>query len=166
MPTKAPEHKRPRTITPPPPDRPALVAVPALLLVATVAGLLDCSTRTVRWRIAEGSLAAVTDHGRIVVRADDLPAYVDALKRVRSPSGSLPRHSPRVASRSAADDEFAWLTDSTQWAVFSSFISMRQSIHIRVPVSLVAAAEARGGRGGLAEHLRRRRAGRGDRVPG
>jgi len=62
-------------------DTPALVAVPALLSVATVARLLDCSPRTVRRRIAKGSLPAVCDHGRVMVRGDELRAYVDGLER-------------------------------------------------------------------------------------
>lgn len=78
-----------------PPDLPAVVAVPALLSVATVAKLLDCSPQTVRRRIAEGSLAAVADHGRVMVRGDDLRAYVDRLERV----GTRPtRARPRRAS--------------------------------------------------------------------
>lgn len=76
-----------------PGDAPALVAVPALLSVATVARLLDCSPRTVRRRIAEGSLPAVFDHGRVMVRGDELRAYVDALER---PGG---RPARRVRSR-------------------------------------------------------------------
>jgi excisionase family DNA binding protein len=62
-----------------PADLPAIVSVPALLSVATVARLLDCSPRTVRRRIAEGELEARIDHGRVVIRGDDLRAYVDAL---------------------------------------------------------------------------------------
>ena len=62
-------------------DRPAVVTVPALLSVATVAELLDCSPRTVRRRIAERSLPAVIDHGRVMVRGDELRAYVEALDR-------------------------------------------------------------------------------------
>jgi excisionase family DNA binding protein len=68
--------KRPAT------DVPAVVTVPALLSVATVANLLDCSPRTVRRRIAERSLPAVIDHGRVRVRADDLRAYIDRLDLV------------------------------------------------------------------------------------
>lgn len=60
----------------------AVVKVPALLSVATTARLLDCSPRTVRRRIAEGELRAVIDHGRIMVRGDELRAYVEGLDRV------------------------------------------------------------------------------------
>jgi excisionase family DNA binding protein len=61
---------------------PAVVTVPALLSVSTVASLLECSPRTVRRRIAEGSLPAVLDHGRPMVRGDDLRDYIDGLERV------------------------------------------------------------------------------------
>jgi len=60
----------------------AVLRVPALLSVATTARLLDCSPRTVRRRIAEGSLPALVDHGRTVVRADELREYIDRLQRV------------------------------------------------------------------------------------
>ena len=59
----------------------AVVKVPALLSVAHVAQLLDCSPRTVRRRIADGELVACLDHGRVVVRGDELRAYVDRLER-------------------------------------------------------------------------------------
>jgi excisionase family DNA binding protein len=69
--------------------------VPALLSVATVARLLDCSPRTVRRRIAERSLPAVMDRGRVMVRGDDLRAYVDRLERI---GGMTPaRRRPRPA---------------------------------------------------------------------
>lgn len=84
-------------------DTPAVVTVPALLSVATVARLLDCSPRTVRRRIAEGSLPAVIDHGRIMVRGDDLRAYVDALRRV---GAAKPRRRPPAR---AETDEWAFL---------------------------------------------------------
>ena len=60
----------------------AVLKVPALLSVATTAQLLGCSPRTVRRRIADRSLPAVVDHGRLMVRADELRAYVDRLERV------------------------------------------------------------------------------------
>ena len=63
-----------------PDDRAAVVTVPALLTVATVAELLDSSPRTVRRRIAAGELPAVTDHGRVMVRGDELRAYVEGLE--------------------------------------------------------------------------------------
>ena len=77
-----------------PPDTPAIVAVPALLSVATVAGLLDVSARTVRRRIAEGALPAVVDHGRVLVRADELRAYIDRLERVGARPGRARRAAP------------------------------------------------------------------------
>jgi excisionase family DNA binding protein len=65
-----------------PADTTAVVTVPALLSVATVARILDCSPRTARRRIADGELAAYSDHGRVVIRGDDLRAYVDRLERL------------------------------------------------------------------------------------
>lgn len=77
----------------------AVVTVPALLSAATVARLLDCSPRTVRRRIAEGALPAVIEHGRLMVRADDLRAYIDGLERV---GGAAPRR-PRATSAHSYD---------------------------------------------------------------
>ena len=76
---------------------PAVVTVPALLSVARVAELLDCSPRTVRRRIADGTLPAVIEHGRLMVRGDELRAYVEALDR---PGGTSQRHrAPSTAGR-------------------------------------------------------------------
>jgi excisionase family DNA binding protein len=83
-----------------PPDVIAVATVPALLSVATVARLLDCSPRTVRRRIAEGVLPAVIDHGRVMIRGDDLRAYVDALERV---GGGPPRVRQPASARHAYD---------------------------------------------------------------
>lgn len=74
-----------------PTDTPAVVTVPALLSVATVARLLDCSPRTVRRRIAGGELAARLDHGRVVIRGDDLRSYVDGLERAVRPGNTSAR---------------------------------------------------------------------------
>jgi hypothetical protein len=74
------EMREERDMTDPPPDTVAALTVPALLSVATVARILDCSPQTVRRRIAAGELAAVTEHGRLMVRGDDLRAYIDGLK--------------------------------------------------------------------------------------
>ena len=84
----------------------AVVTVPALLSVATVARLLHCSPHTVRRRIRAGELAAHTDHGRLVVRGDDLRAYIEALERV---GGS--RHRRPVVRPRAVKDEWAFLTE-------------------------------------------------------
>jgi hypothetical protein len=81
-----------------PEDRPAVVAVPALLTLASVADLLDCSPRTVRRRIDTGELPAVTEHGRTMVRGDDLRAYVDALEAV----GATPTSRRRPTRRGYA----------------------------------------------------------------
>ena len=72
----------------------AVLRVPALLSVATTARLLDCSPRTVRRRIAEGSLPALVDHGRTRVRADELREYIDRLQRV-GPHPPQPRRRAR-----------------------------------------------------------------------
>ena len=85
-------------------DTPAVVTVPALLSVATVARLLDVSPRTVRRRIADGSLPAVVEHGRVMLRADELRAYVDGLER---PGGGAP---PR-ARRSMARRDYSFLRE-------------------------------------------------------
>jgi excisionase family DNA binding protein len=69
--------------------RPALPAVPGSYAqrqahaLPTVAERLSCSIATVRRRIAEGSLVAVT-HGRVVrVLDDDLEAFIEASRRWR-----------------------------------------------------------------------------------
>lgn len=72
----------------------AIVAVPALLSISHTARLLDCSPRTVRRRIAERLLPAVSEHGRIMVRGDDLRSYIDGLERV---GGSIRRRSAAPA---------------------------------------------------------------------
>lgn len=74
------------------------MTVPVLLSVTTVARLLDCSPRTVRRRIADGSLPALIEHERVMVRGDDLCAYVNGLERV----GGGRRLSAQRAPRSAA----------------------------------------------------------------
>ena len=66
-------------------DAAAVVAVPLLLSVSAVACLLGCSNRTVRRRITEGSLPAVIDHGRVMVRGDELRTYIDSLQRAGGP---------------------------------------------------------------------------------
>jgi excisionase family DNA binding protein len=74
-----------------PQDTPAVVAVPTLLSVSTVARILDCSPQTVRRRIAARDLPAVRDHGRLMVRGDDLRAYVDGMERIGVRPGRRPR---------------------------------------------------------------------------
>lgn len=69
-------------------DTSAVLNVPALLSVATTAQILHCSPRTIRRRIASGVLPAVIEHGRTMVRGDELRAYIDQLERV---GGSPPR---------------------------------------------------------------------------
>lgn len=79
-------------------DEPAVVVVPRLLTIAHVAELLDCSPRTVRRRITDGSLSAVREHDRTMVRGDDLRAYVDALDRVGPVRGARRTRAPRRRS--------------------------------------------------------------------
>jgi len=76
-------------------ERAAVVKVPALLSVADTAQLLSVSPRTVRRRIAEGELPAVTDHGRVLIRADELCRYIDRLERIGAKPGRARRSSPR-----------------------------------------------------------------------
>lgn len=83
-----------------PSDTAAVLTVPALLSVATVAQLLDVSTRTVRRRIAEGELPAVREHDRTVIRADELRDYIDRLERL----GERPGRQSRTRVRRARYD--------------------------------------------------------------
>ena len=66
----------------------AEVRVPRLLSIATVAEIVGRSPKTVRRRIDDGSLPAVVEHGQLMVRGDDLRAYIDGLQR---PGGQAPR---------------------------------------------------------------------------
>ena len=75
-------------------ERAAVVKVPALLKVATVAKLLDCDPRTVRRRIAEGCLSPVIEGDRQMIRADELRAYVDGLARLQPSRRRPPRARP------------------------------------------------------------------------
>ena len=83
-----------------PPDTIARLEVPALLSVATVAQLLDLSSRTVRRRIADGSLPAVREHDRTMIRADELRGYIDRLERL----GERPGRQGRARVRQSRYD--------------------------------------------------------------
>ena len=76
-------------------ERVAVTTVPLLFTLTGAAHVLGCSTRTVRRRIADGSLPAVLEHDRLMVRGDDLRDYVDGLTR---PQGT-PRARPRRVER-------------------------------------------------------------------
>jgi AraC-like DNA-binding protein len=80
-----------------PEDFVAVLHVPALLSVATVAAILDCHRQTVYRRINAGLIPAVYENDRQMVRADDLRAYIDALERV---GGAQPARRARRTSRS------------------------------------------------------------------
>lgn len=82
-----------------PGDVVAVVQVPALLSVRSVAELLDLSDRTIRRRIDEGELPAVREHDRTMIRADELRDYIDGLHRVGQPPGRR-----RISSRRASYD--------------------------------------------------------------
>src|SRR3954469_7607426 len=69
------------------------VRVPRLLSIATVAEIVGRSPKTVRRRIDDGSLPAVVEHGQLMVRGDDLRAYIDGLQR---PRGECPRRGRRA----------------------------------------------------------------------
>jgi excisionase family DNA binding protein len=60
---------------------PAREGPDGLRTVATAAEVLGCHPRTVRRRIADGSLPAVVEHGRLMIRAGDLRAYLEGLER-------------------------------------------------------------------------------------
>ena len=62
----------------------AEVRVPRLLSIAKVAEIVGRSPKTVRRRIDDGSLPAVVEHGQLMVRGDELRAYIDGLQRPRS----------------------------------------------------------------------------------
>jgi excisionase family DNA binding protein len=82
-------------------DVAAVVSVPRLLSAAEVGKVLGVSAQTVRRRIHEGELPAVLDHGRLVVRGDELRAFIDGLERV----GQSPRRFRPPAQRG----RFGWL---------------------------------------------------------
>lgn len=79
-------------------ERHAVVTVPALLTLTHAAELLDCSPRTVRRWIADGTLPGVIEHGRLMVRADELRAHIEALDRP-GPSAPRRRRKPRNGGR-------------------------------------------------------------------
>lgn len=78
-----------------PDEHAAVLTVPALLSVATVATVLGCSTRTVRRRITAGALPAVVEGERTMVRGDDLRTYVDSLKSI-GPRNERPHPRPHA----------------------------------------------------------------------
>lgn len=87
-------------------ELPAVLSVPVLLTVAQAGQVLGCSPWTVRRRIADGSIPAVLEHGRTMVRADELRAYIDALARVGPARGQRRTRAPRSARH-----DFSFLAD-------------------------------------------------------
>ena len=77
-------------------DEPAQLVVPRLLTIATVARILECSSRTVRRRIDDRTLPAVLEHGRTMVRGDELRSYIDGLEPVGGRPSARSRRPPRV----------------------------------------------------------------------
>lgn len=69
-------------------------SAPGLISVPAAAQMLGCSPRTVRRRIEDGSLPAVVEHGRTVLRTDELRAYVDGLERTGAPKPRRRRRPP------------------------------------------------------------------------
>ena len=79
----------------------AEVRVPRLLSIATVAEIVGRSPKTVR-RIDDGSLPAVVEHGQLMVRGDDLRAYIDGLQRPRNERSRRRRPGTEPYARLAA----------------------------------------------------------------
>jgi excisionase family DNA binding protein len=77
-------------------EQPAAITVPTLLSVAAAANVLGCSTRTLRRRIADGSLPAVLEHDRTMIRGDELRAYIEQLQRPAGARAARRRQRPRA----------------------------------------------------------------------
>jgi Helix-turn-helix domain len=78
------------------------VRVPRLLSIATVAEIVGRSPKTVRRRIDDGSLPAVVEHGQLMVRGDDLRAYIDGLQSPRRERSRRRRQGAEPYARLAA----------------------------------------------------------------
>src|SRR3954468_14741750 len=89
----------------------AEVRVPRLLSIATVAEIVGRSPRTVRRRIDDGSLPAVVEHGQLMVRGDDLRAYIDGLQRPRNERPRRRRYGTVPYARLAAGESSATAID-------------------------------------------------------
>jgi excisionase family DNA binding protein len=74
----------------------AVVSVPTLLTVAQAGQILGCSPHTVRRRIADGSIPAVREHERTMIRGDELRAYIDGLGRAGPAAGVRRTRAPRT----------------------------------------------------------------------
>ena len=83
-------------------ERIAEVRVPRLLSIAEVAEIVGRSPKTARRRISDGSLLAVVEHGQLMVRGDELRAYIDGLQRPRNGRPRLRRQTIEPYARLAA----------------------------------------------------------------
>lgn len=81
--------------------------VPALMRVVEAAKVLGVSAKTVRRRIADGLLPAVVEHGRVMVRTDELAAYVEGLARVGPRPARRRRRPARDTTFSTSRDDVA-----------------------------------------------------------
>jgi excisionase family DNA binding protein len=79
--------ERLRELIGPPPSDPS----PELMTVNEVAKALGRHPTTVRRRITDGAIPAIREGERVVVRADDLRAYVERLQRIAGKSPARPR---------------------------------------------------------------------------
>ena len=77
----------------------AEVRVPRLLSIAKVGEIVGRSPKTVRPRIDDGSLPAVVEHGQLMVRGDELRAYIDGLQRPRGEARRRGRRATRSYAR-------------------------------------------------------------------
>lgn len=80
----------------------AVVVVPMLISIGRAAEILGRSPKTVRRRIDDGSLPAVVENGRLMVRADELRDYIEGLQRPVAISGRRRRSASSPYARLAS----------------------------------------------------------------
>ncbi len=66
--------------------------MPVLMSISQAAEVLGRSPKTVRRRIDQGALPAVIENGRMMVRGDELLAYIEGLQRPAAISGRRRRN--------------------------------------------------------------------------
>ncbi len=76
----------------------AEVRVPVLMSISQAAEVLGRSPKTVRRRVDDGALPAVIENGRIMIRGDELLAYIEGLQRPVAISGRRRRSSGAAGS--------------------------------------------------------------------